>query len=136
MNGIHAVMMRKVRGVRVVDIACATFLVLIVLSVYASKAGAGAEGARIADTTRQIATEEQQVRVLRAEAAYLTQPERLRRLSAQYLSMGPVPFSHDVTPETLLQLRQLPPPPSPPPAPSSAPAAEVSPQAPPQAANR
>ena len=122
MTRFHAVMMRKVRGVRVVDIACATFLVLIVLSVYASKAGAGAEGAQIADTTRQIAAEEQQVRMLRAETAYLTQPERLRRLSAQYLSMGPIPSSHEVTPETLLQVRQVAPAAAPVPASAPAPA--------------
>jgi len=107
MTRIHAVMMRKVRGVRVLDLAGATFLVLMVLSVYASKAGAGAEGAKISDTTRQIAAEEQQVRLLRAETAYLTQPERLRRLSAQYLNMAPVSSNHDVTPEALLQVWQV-----------------------------
>ncbi len=116
MTTLHTLLMRKVRGVRVVDLAGAACLVLIVLAVYASKAGAGAEGAQIADTTRQIAAEEQQVRLLRAEDAYLTQPRRLRQLSAQYLSMGPVASSRDVTPEALLQVRQVAPAPTPPPA--------------------
>ncbi len=107
MIGLHTVLMRKVRGVRVVDLAGGAFLVLMVLSVYASKAGAGAEGAKIADTTRQIAAEEQQVRLLRAEHAYLTRPDNLRRLSTQYLNMGPIAASHEVTPEALLQARQL-----------------------------
>jgi len=112
MSQIRMVMMRKVRGVRVLDIAGATFLVLMVLSVYASKAGAGAEGARIADTTRQIAAEAQQVRMLRAERAFLTRPDNLRRLSTQYLNMGPIAPSHEVTPEALLQVRQVATPPT------------------------
>jgi len=125
MTRFHAVMMRKVRGVRVVDIAGGTFLVLIVLSVYASKAGAGAEGAQIADTTRQIAAEEQQVRLLRAETAYLTRPDHLRQLSAQYLNMGPVAASHETTPEALLRARQIPPAPAPAQPPAPAPATEA-----------
>jgi len=98
--------MSRFRGFRVLDIAAALFLTLIVLTVYMSKAGAGAEGAKIADTTRQIAAEEQKVRVLRAERAYLTQPERLRRLSEDYLQMGPVKPTREATPETLMQVRQ------------------------------
>jgi hypothetical protein len=74
-----------------------------------SKAGAGAEGAKIADTTRQIAAETQKVRLLRAQRAYLTQPERLRRLSEDYLQMGPVKPTHEATAETLAPeaLRQV-----------------------------
>jgi hypothetical protein len=98
---LTALALRRVRGFRVLDIAAAVCLTLIVLVVYMSKAGAGAEGAKIADTTRQIAAEEQKVRLLRAEHAYLTQPERLRRLSETYLQMGPVKPTHEATPETL-----------------------------------
>ena len=133
MTGIHTVLMRKVRGVRVVNLAGGTFLVLMVLSVYASKAGAGAEGARIADTTRQIAAEQQQVQLLRAERAYLTRPDNLRRLSTQFLNMGPVAPSHEVTPEALLQVHEAArtPAPAPVPAPSQTAAPTPAAEAPP-----
>lgn len=103
MNRFTAIMMTKVRGIRIIDLTAAAALALIVLGVYWFKTGAGAEGAKIADTSRQIAVEEQRVRVLRAEYALLTRPERLRRLSAEYLHMEPVPATHEATPETLLQ---------------------------------
>lgn len=125
MTGIHSMLMSKVRGVRVLDLAGAACLVLIVLVVYASKAGAGAEGAKIADTNRQITTEEQQVRVLRAQQAALTRPERLRSLAAQYLNMAPTPPSREVTPEGLLQIRQMTPAPHSSPLIHPAPTAEV-----------
>lgn len=90
MTAFAELMLRRVRGVRVMDLVGAGCLILVVLAVYGSKARAGAEAAKIADTTRQIAAEEQRVRVLQAERAFLTQPERLKRLSTQYLGMAPV----------------------------------------------
>lgn len=106
MNRFTTLLMSKVRGIRVLDIAAAACLMLIVLVVYMSKAGAGAEAARIADTDRQIAAEEEQVRLLRAQHAYLTRPERLRTLSEQYLAMSPVKPTHEMTPETIQLIRQ------------------------------
>ncbi len=106
MNRFTTLMMSKVRGIRVLDIAAAGCLMLIVLVVYWSKAGAGAEAAKIADTNRQIATEEDQLRLLRAQHAYLTRPERLRTLSEQYLAMSPVKPTHEMTPETIQLIRQ------------------------------
>jgi cell division protein FtsL len=105
MNGFRQLLMRKVRGIRVIDLAAAGTLTLIVLVVYASKTTGGAEASKIADTNRQIATEEQQVRLLRAQQSYLTRPERLRALSQQYLGMAPVSPKHEVTPEVLMQVR-------------------------------
>ena len=101
MNSLSALFVRRFRGIRVVDLAGAACLAMIVLVVYWSKAAAGAESARISDTTRQIAAEEQKVRLLRAQQAYLAQPDRLRRLSVQYLGLGPVKPMHEATPETL-----------------------------------
>ena len=102
MKSLAALWVRRVRGVRVVDLAGAACLTLIVLVVYWSKAAAGAESARIAETNKAIAAEEQKVRLLRAEHAYLAQPDRLRRLSAQYLGMGPVPVTREAPPEGLI----------------------------------
>lgn len=101
---LSSLLLRKVRGVRVVDLAAAACLVAIVLLVYGSKARAGAEAAKIADTDRQIAAEEEQLRLLRAEEAYLTRPDRLRGLSSQYLNLGPAAAKQYTTPEALTQL--------------------------------
>ncbi len=95
---------RRVRGVRVVEAAGFASLVVLVLGVYFAKAGAGAEGAQIADTTRQIATEEQRVRLLRAELSRLEAPERLERLSTQYLGMAPATPKQEAVPDALANL--------------------------------
>lgn len=115
MNSLAALWVRRVRGVRVVDLAAAACLILMVLVVYWSKTAAGAEAARIAETTNAIAAEEQKVRVLRAEQAWLAQPERLRRLSEQYLGMAPIPVTREAQPEALIPAvaaRPTPPPPA------------------------
>lgn len=101
MSRFYQFMMRRVRGVRIMDLMGAACLMVVVLAVYGSKAKAGAEAAKIADANRQIASEEQRVALLRTERAYLTQPERLRRLSIQYLDMAPVKAGHEVAPEAL-----------------------------------
>lgn len=102
MNSLAALWVRRVRGVRVVDLAAAACLILMVLVVYWSKTAAGAEAAKIAETNKAIAAEEQKVRVLRAQHAWLAQPERLRRLSEQYLGMAPIPPVRETQPEALI----------------------------------
>jgi hypothetical protein len=87
---LKALFDRRVRGFRVVELSGLLCLVALVFGVYCSKAGAGAEGAQIADTTRQIAAEERRLRALRAELARLETPGRLERLSVQYLGLQPV----------------------------------------------
>ncbi|MFX8895505.1 hypothetical protein ABTM96_20435, partial [Acinetobacter baumannii] len=76
--------------------------ILMVLVVYWSKTAAGAEASKIAETNRAIAAEEQKVRVLRAEHAWLAQPDRLRRLSEQYLGMAPIPPTREAQPQALI----------------------------------
>lgn len=109
MNPVSALFGRRVRGIRVIDMAGTACLAVIVLIVYASKAGGGVEAAKIADTLRLIAAEEQQIRLLKAEDAYLTQPRRLRDLSRAYLQMGPVAADHDTTLADLQRRRDEPP---------------------------
>ena len=92
---------RRVRGFRVIELGGFAFLIALVLGVYLFKGMAGAEGAQITDTTRQIAAEQIRVRALRAELAHLESPERLERLSTQYLGMQPVSAKHETAPETL-----------------------------------
>jgi len=130
MNAISALLEHKVRGIRLVDLAGVACLAAVVLTVYAYKAGGGAEAAKIADTTRLIAAEEQQVHLLQAEDAYLSQPRRIRDLSRAYLHMGPVAADRDTTPEALERLAVQPPPPTPPPAAPAQPPALVQPGAP------
>jgi len=101
---LSALFQSRIRGVRVIEVAGGAFLVVLVLAVYFFKAGAGAEGAQIADTTRQIAAEQQRVRLLRAELARLESPERLEQLSTQYLGMAPVSPKKEAAPDTLINL--------------------------------
>jgi hypothetical protein len=92
---------RRLRGFRVVELGGFACLITLVLGVYFFKAVAGAEGAQIADTTRQIAEEDRRVHLLRAELAHLEAPERLERLSVQYLGMAPVSAKKEQEPAAL-----------------------------------
>lgn len=45
---------------------------------------------QLGSLNREIASEQQTIQVLKAEFAYLTQPDRLRKLATQFLSLEPV----------------------------------------------
>lgn len=94
----------RVRGFRIVDLAAFGCLAVLVLGVYWFKARAGGESAKIAQVDNQIATEERQIRLLQADLARLEQPDRLERLSTQYLNLGPVQAKHETTVEALPSL--------------------------------
>jgi hypothetical protein len=98
----------RVRGFRVIEVGGFTFLIALVLGVYLFKGMAGAEGSQIADTTRQITTEQLRVRALRAELARLESPARLEKLSTQYLGLQPVSAKREAAPETLAAAAQSP----------------------------
>ena len=122
---------QRVRGFRVVEVAALACLVLLILWVYLTKAQAGDERARIAGIERDIAVEQQKLRMLKAESAHLEQPTRIERLSEAYLGLEPVPAKREATPQSLPEIVRSPTP-APAPAPVS-PAAEPDPVAAPPA---
>ena len=98
----------RVRGFRAIELGGFACLIALVLGVYLFKGMAGAEGAQIADTTRQITSEQLRVRALRAELARLEAPERLEKLSTQYLGLQPVSAKKETAPENLAIAAQTP----------------------------
>lgn len=92
---------RRFRGFRVVELGGLAFFLVLALGVYMVKAGAGRDRAQIARIERQIIVEQTRLRLLRAEVAHLEQPERIERLAAAYLGMGPTSAKHEATVETL-----------------------------------
>jgi cell division protein FtsL len=98
---------RRVRGFRVVEVGALGVLLVLVLAVYLSKAGAGGERADIDHVQAQIDEEQTRIRLLRAEVASLEQPERLETLSSQYLNLQPIPAKHEVQADALPDLAML-----------------------------
>jgi TolA-binding protein len=95
---------RKVRGFRVIEVFGLGLLIAVVLTVYLGKTFAGKERNQIADVEQQIAQEQDRVRMLRAEVAYLEQPARLERLSSQVLGLAPIAAKHETTLQGLAAL--------------------------------
>ncbi|MDB5432902.1 MAG: hypothetical protein JWP35_4018 [Caulobacter sp.] len=92
---------RKVRGFRIVEVFGVGLLIAVVLTVYLGKTFAGKERNQIAEVEKNIAEEQDRVRLLKAEVAYLEQPARLERLSSQYLGLAPVAPKHETTLDAL-----------------------------------
>ncbi len=103
-RSIRKVFQSRFRGFRIIDLSAFGFLAVLVLSVYAFKANQGGENARIEDVNDQIASEQRQIRVLDAELAHLEEPERLERLSAQYLGMAPTSAKHETSIDALIDI--------------------------------
>ncbi len=95
---------QRVRGFRVVELGGLGVLLVLVLAVYLSKAGAGGERADIDHVRQQIADEQTRIKLLQAEVASLEQPERLEALSSHYLGLQPIPAKHEVQPDELPDL--------------------------------
>ena len=104
MNLLRALFDRRLRGFRVIELVAVGCLMVLVLGVYAFKAGAGRESAHISDVDAQIVDERRHVRLLRAELAHLEQPARLERLSAAYLGMAPSGGAHEAPVESLSEV--------------------------------
>ncbi len=92
---IKALFARRWRSFRVIDIVGLGVLLTLILILYLAKTFAGDERSQIARVENQIAEEKARVRVLRAEVAYLEQPERIERLARDYLGMEPIGAAHE-----------------------------------------
>jgi hypothetical protein len=95
---------QRIRGFRIIDVGGIGVLLVLVLAVYLSKAGAGGERADIDHVSQLIYDEQTRIRLLQAEVANLEQPERLGALSSQYLNLQPVAAKHEVQAEALPDL--------------------------------
>jgi hypothetical protein len=93
---LSALFTRRVRGVRVVNLWGCGVLLVLVIGLYLAKTFAGGERADIAREEAQIEDEQQRIRLLNAEVAYLEQPQRIGRLSEDYLNLQPIAPKHDV----------------------------------------
>ena len=94
---------RRVRGFRVVELVCLTFLIVLVLGVYLAKTFAGRERAQIASVEQQIDDEKIRIRLLKAEVAYLEQPRRIEQL-AQSQRLEPINPEHETTEDALIDV--------------------------------
>jgi len=87
---------RRVRGFRIVEVGALGVLLVLILTVYLAKTGAGGKRADIDRIQGQISDEQTQIRMLRAEVATLEQPSRLEALAA-YLQLGPISARREIT---------------------------------------
>jgi hypothetical protein len=104
MNMLKTLFNRRLRGFRVVEVVACGCLAVLVLSVYLTKASAGREAASIAGINKDIEGEQKRLRLLKAELAHLEQPQRLERLSTQYLALAPVPAKRETVPDGLTEV--------------------------------
>jgi cell division protein FtsL len=107
LEGLSVLFERRVRGFRVVELWGLGVFLVLALTVYLLKAGAGHDRAQIAAIDRQITTERNGLRVLQAEVAHLEQPERIERLATEYLGLAPIAPKHEITPEALPEVALL-----------------------------
>ena len=98
----------RVRGFRVIDLAALAVLATVALGSYALKTLAGAQGADTAGVEAQIAQQQRRIRLLKAEISHLEDPERMERLSSQYLNLHPVDPTHEARTEDLAKIASLP----------------------------
>ena len=95
---------KRYRGFRVINFAAFGVLLVLAVGVYLAKTGAGREASQIKAIERQIAVERREIRRLQAQVASLERPDRIERLSTNYLGLAPVDAKHEATPESLRAL--------------------------------
>jgi len=101
---LSAILFRRVRGFRVMDLAAMVIFLSLALTVYAFKTSAGAERTDIADVEDQIVVERRDVRLLQDEVARLENPKRLEDLATRLAGQAPISARQEVTPEALPQV--------------------------------
>lgn len=92
---------RRFRGFRVVNVFAAIVLVVLMVGVYLAKTRAAKDSAAIARIERQMVAERNSIRMLKAEAARLENPERIEKLAVEYLAMAPSKAEHEAAPTEL-----------------------------------
>lgn len=110
---IGAIFTRRVRGVRLIEVWGVGLLFVLVFGVYLTKTFAGREANEITKTQAQIEQEQTRIRLLKAEVAYLEQPERIERLSQAYLKLAPMQGKRETDPEGLAEIARKAPEPAP-----------------------
>ncbi len=98
---------QRLRGFRIIDILAGAVLLALALGSYAFKTLAEAQGADTADVQGQIGQEQKRIRLLKAEISHLEGPDRIERLAADYLHMGPVDPRREITPQDLPRIAAL-----------------------------
>jgi len=101
---VSAVLFRRVRGFRILDLAAMVIFLALALTVYAFKTSAGAERTDIADVEDKIADERHDVRLLQDQVARLENPRRLEERAGRLAGQAPVNAKQEVTPEALAQV--------------------------------
>ena len=101
---IGAIFTHRVRGVRLIEVWAVGLLAVLVFSVYLTKTFAGREANEITRTQSQIEQEATRIRLLKAEVAYLEQPERIERLSQTYLHLEPMQGKREAEPDRLAEI--------------------------------
>jgi cell division protein FtsL len=92
---------RRFRGFRVVNVFAAIVLVVLMVGVYLAKTRAARDSAAIAKIERQMVAERNAIRMLKAEAARLENPERIEKLAVEYLAMAPSKAEREAAPAEL-----------------------------------
>lgn len=101
---ISAIFTHRVRGVRLIEVWAFGVLAALVFGVYMTKTFAGREATEITRTQAQIDQEETHIRLLKAEVAYLEQPERIERLSHAYLHLEPMQGKREAPADKLAEI--------------------------------
>ena len=116
---LSSIFARRVRGFRVVELVCLGILLALVLGVYMAKTFAGRERAQIASVEQQIEDEKLRIRLLKAEVAFLEQPQRIEQL-AKDQSLAPIKPERETTEDALIDVARHAPVPHAPASPTAA----------------
>ena len=101
---VSAVLFRRVRGFRVIDLGALVIVLALALTVYAFKTSAGAERTDIADVEDKIVAERHIVRLLQDQISRLENPKRLEDRATRLGGLARVSAKQEVTPEALPQV--------------------------------